>query len=101
MALGISTATKTLGQMVKSPEVIAIATSVFLVPIVQPFVDSILSKIPFLNQHRTLGLIVAGVIIFMVASKVKSQIFRAVIIGIAGSLFILGLSPIINQFVRR
>lgn len=101
MALGISTATKTIGAMVKSPEVIAIATSVFLVPIVQPFIDSIISKIPFLKNHRTLALIVAGVVIFFVASKVKSSIFRAVVIGIAGSLFILGLSPIINQFVRR
>lgn len=101
MTLGISTATKTIGAMAKSPEVIAIATSVFLVPMVQPFVDSIIAKIPFLNKHRTLALMVVGIVIFFIASKVKSQIFRAVIIGIAGSLFILGLSPIINQFVRR
>lgn len=101
MALGISTATKTLSSMIKSPEVIAIATSVFLVPMVQPFVDKIIARIPFLNQHRTLSLVLVGVIVFFIASKVKSAIVRAVVIGIAGSLFILGLSPIINQFVRR
>ena len=101
MALGISTATKTISAMIKAPEVIAIATSVFLVPIVQPFIDSIIAKIPFLNKHRTLALIVAGVAIFFVASKDKSSTFTAVVIGVAGSLFILGLSPIINQFVRR
>lgn len=101
MALGISTATKTLGSMVKSPEVIAIATSVFLVPMIQPFVDRLISKIPFLSNHKTIALILVGVVIFFVASKVKSAIVRAIVIGIAGSLFILGLSPIINQFVRR
>ena len=101
MSLGITTPVKTLGTMFKSPEVIAIATSVFLVPLIQPFVNSFIAKIPFLNQHYTIALIIVGVIIFMVASKVKSATFRAIVIGVAGSLFILGLSPIINQLVRR
>lgn len=101
MVLGISQAGGALGKLVKSPETIAIATSVMLVPIVQPFIDGIIAKIPFLNRNRTIGLIVAGVFIFLVAAKVKSQIFRSVVIGIAGSLFILGISPLINQFVRR
>jgi len=101
MALGISTVSKTVGSMLKSPEVIAIATSVFLVPMIQPFVDSLIQRIPFLNKYRTLALILIGIVIFFMASKVKSPTFRAIIIGVAGSLFILGLSPIINQFVRR
>jgi hypothetical protein len=101
MVLGISKATGALGSLIKAPETIAIATSVLLVPIVQPFIDSIIARIPFLNSHRTLALIVAGVFIFIVASKVRSNIFRSVVIGIAGSLFILGISPLINQFVRR
>lgn len=98
----IGSATKSLGALVKSPEVIAIATSVFITPLVQPFVDRLIARIPFLNQHRTIALIIVGVIIFMMAAKLKAGGFvRAIVIGIAGSLFIIGVAPFINQFVRR
>lgn len=101
MVLSLSAGTKAISGLVKSPEVIAIATSVFIVPLIQPFVDRLIAKIPFLNKHRTIALILVGVVVFMLASKIKGAMFRAVAIGIAGSLFILGLSPVINQFVRR
>ena len=101
MTLGISTATKTLSTMIKSPEVIAVGTAILLVPLLQPTIDSFIAKIPFLNRHRTLALIVIGVVIFFLASKVGSPTLRAVVIGLAATLFIVGLAPIINQFVRR
>lgn len=101
-SISLKGATGSLGALVKSPEVIAIATSVFIVPLIQPFVDKIIAKIPFLSKHRTIALIVVGLVIFMMAGKMKSGgMFRAIVIGIAGSLFILGIAPVINQFVRR
>jgi len=94
--------TKSLGALVKSPEVIAIGTSVFIVPLIQPFVDRLIARIPFLSAHRTIALIVVGLVIFILAGKMKQGgLFRAIVIGIAGSLFIIGVAPVINQFVRR
>ena len=101
MALAIGSVTKGLGQMIKSPEVIAVASSVFITPIVQPFVASIIGKIPFLRQHLTIGLVLAGLLIFILASRIKAGFLRAIIIGVAGSLFIIGVAPVINKFVRR
>ena len=101
MALSISGATKGLSQMVKSPEVIAIASSVFITPIVQPFVNRFIQSVPLLRNHTTTALIIVGLIIFLIASRIKQGILRAVIIGVAGSLFILGIAPVVNQFVRR
>lgn len=101
MALSIGSATKGLSQMIKSPEVIAIGASVFLTPIVQPFINRFIAQIPLLRNHATIALVLVGLIIFMIASRIKQGTMRAVIIGVAGSLFILGIAPVINSFVRR
>lgn len=101
MALSISGATKGLGGLIKSPEAIAIASATFLTPIVQPFVNRILASIPFLRNHQTLALVIFGLIIFLLASRIKSGIMRSVVIGVAGSLFILGIAPVVNSLVRR
>ena len=87
--------------MVKSPEVVAVASSVFITPLIQPFINRFIQRIPFLRNHATVALVLVGLVIFLIASRIKSGLLRAVAIGVAGSLFILGIAPVVNQFVRR
>ena len=101
MALAIGSVTKGLGQMVKSPEVIAVVASVFVTPLVQPFIQKFLNKIPFLRDHGAVALGIFALFFFTVASRVKAGILRAIMIGVAGSLMILAIAPAINKLVRR
>lgn len=100
--LSIGKATASLGQLVKSPEVIAIASASLLTPFLQPMIDGLIAKIPFLRDHRTVALIVIAVIVFMIAAKAKAGgVIRAIIIGVAGSMFLLAVIPVVQQVVRK
>ncbi len=93
--VGIST----LGQMAKSPEVIAVVSASILAPIVAKPINSLLDKIPFIGKFKTAGLLIVAVIIFAVASKVKGHMFRAILIGVAGANLLIAVTPFISRFV--
>ena len=93
--VGIST----LGQMAKSPEVIAIVSATLVAPVVARPINNLLSKIPFIGKHKTIGLILIGVVIFAIASKVKGSTVRAILIGVAGAQLLIAIVPFVGKFV--
>lgn len=72
---------------VTSGETIAVASAIFLTPVVSRFIVPLLGNIPYLNQHPTIVLVIASLIVFMIA-KATSGTIRSIILGAAAGLFI-------------
>lgn len=101
MALVPKIPTKGVINLLKSPEVVAVASALFIVPLVQPTIENYIDKIPFLTDHATIAFVVVGIVFFIIAIKMKSGIFRAIIIGAGGSFFLLGVIPQIRKVIGR
>ena len=67
-----------------------------------PRINSVMDSVPVLRDHKSISAIVAGVLTFAVAKGVKMpNIFRAIIIGIAGAFILAGVLPLYTQVTNR
>jgi len=85
---------------VGSKEVLTAGAVVFATPIVLRSVESVLKKIPFLNQNFTLGMVVMAFVVFLLSSMVGG-IFRTVAIGISAGLLITAVSPFVSPILGK
>lgn len=90
-----------ISHVLKSPEVIAVGSAALLAPIVEPYITSFLSKIPGFNKFGTWILLGFSILILLLAGKMKSGALRAVVIGVAGATFFIGIIPVVNPLIRR
>lgn len=86
-------------KFIMSPEIVAVASAIIVTPFIMGFVTQFIDSIPFLRDHVTIGLVVSAFIIFILASKIKSMMLRAVAIGVAGGLLITAIEPFISGFI--
>lgn len=82
-----------------SPEIIAIGSAIIVTPFIIGLVENFVDNVPFLKDHVTIGLVLAAFAIFILATKIRSSMFRAVAIGIAGGLLITALEPFISDLI--
>ena len=78
-----------LGQFSKfvgSSEFIAVASAVILAPIFIRYIRPIISRIPFINSHPSLGLLAVSIILFIAAGFVGGMIKMILMGAAAGAL---------------
>ena len=90
-----------ISKAITSPEIVAIISASVLAPVIQPFVTDFINKIPIARDHVTIALIIISIVVLLIAVKMKSGVFRAIIIGIAGSFLVIGAIPAVQQVLRR
>lgn len=81
-------------EFLTSPELIVVGSAIVLTPLLQASVQSILDRIPILQDHATIALLVAGFIVFIIASKLKGVI-KQIALGFAAGLAITAIAPLI------
>ena len=78
---------------------VAVGTAVLFGAIAAAHLTGLIQKLPFLKEHITTGLMIISFIIVIVATRFKSGVLRAVMIGLAGGSFFIGLLQI--EFVQN
>jgi hypothetical protein len=82
--------------------IIAVMSASLIAPFFVPRINSVMDSVPVLRDHKSISAIVAGVLTFAVAKGVKMpNIFRAIIIGIAGAFILAGVLPLYTQVTNR
>lgn len=76
---------------VMSEPVLAVGAALLFGTVAAGFITNLVLKIPFLNEHITIALVALSVVILIVALKMKSGTFRAIVIGLAGGSLFIGL----------
>ncbi len=77
----------------KSKEVIVAAVSFILTPIALTKVQEVLIKVPFLKENLTIGFILAGFLIFMIAFKMEG-LPKTVLASIGAGVFVTAILSI-------
>lgn len=77
-----------------SPELIVVGSAVLLTPLLQASVQSIIDRVPFLQSHATIALLLAGFVVFILASKLSGFI-KQIALGFAAGLAITAIAPLI------
>lgn len=93
MVLGIKTPslkTDNFVSFIKSNEMIAIASAILITPLVLSLVTSLISRVPFLRDHFAIGMLIASLAIFVLASM-SSGAIRAVLLGISAGVLLVGI----------
>lgn len=90
-----------IGKVVTSPEVIAIGSASFVAPLIEPHISKFIDSIPILRNHGRLAILGLSILILLLASRMKSGVFRAIVIGVAGANFFVVAIPTIRQFAGR
>lgn len=90
-----------IAHVLKSPEVIAVGSAAIISPIVEPYITAFLARIPGFNKFGTWILVGFSIIVLLLAGKMKSGSLRAVVIGVAGATFFIGIIPVVNPLIRR
>mgnify|MGYP007025394177 CR=1 FL=1 len=93
--LSIGKATKVLG----SEPMVAVGTAVLFGAVAAAHLTGLIQRIPFAKEHVTIALIIFSFIIITVATRFKSGVLRAVMIGLAGGSFFIGILQI--DFVQN
>ena len=82
--------------------IIAVLSASLIAPFIVPRINSVLDSVVFLRDHKSLASLVAGVIIFGVASMPKIPSFlSAIIIGVAGAFILTAVLPLYTQVTNR
>lgn len=89
-----------IAHVLKSPEVIAVGSAAIIAPIIEPYITSFLVKIPGFNKFGSWILVGFSIIVLLLAGKMKSGAMRAIVIGVAGATFFIGIIPVINPLVK-
>jgi len=93
MVLGIKTPTLQAGKFVtflKSKEMIAVASAILITPVILATVTALISRVPFLRDNFAIGMIVASLVIFVIASMVGG-ILQPVLLGISAGVLLVGI----------
>lgn len=81
----------------KSPEVIAVGSAILIAPIVAPYISDFLDNYPLIKDHMTIAMTVLSILILLISVKMKAGLFRAVVIGVAGSTLFIGVYPWVQK----
>ena len=82
--------------------IIAVMSASLIAPFFVPRINSVMDSVPILRDHKSISAIVAGVLTFGLAKSVKMpNIFRAIIIGIAGAFILAGVLPLYTSVTNR
>ena len=87
--------------VLKNEAIIAVLSASIVAPFVVPKINSLMDTVPILRDHKSIAAFVSGMVIFGIASKVKSSVPRAVVIGVAGAFVLSALLPIYSQLTTR
>lgn len=86
----------------KNQAIIAVLSASIVSPFVVPKINSLMDTVPILRDHKSIAAFVSGVVIFGLASKVKSGgIPQAVVIGVAGAFVLSAMLPIYSSLTTR
>jgi len=77
-----------------SPELIVVGSAVLLTPLLQASVESIINRFAILQAHTTIALLLAGFVVFILASKL-SGFLKQIALGFAAGLAITAIAPLI------
>jgi len=84
----------------KSPEVLAVGSAVLIAPILTIHLRNWLSKV-VPNDYMTIAIVAVSIVILLAATKIKSNIFRAVMIGFAGANFFVAVLPYFSGILNK
>jgi len=86
----------------KSNEVIAVGSAILITPLIMSSITAILSRVPFLRDHFTSGMIVASFFLFAL-SAMFSGMLRAVVLGISAGIAIVGIqsTSVVQNFLGK
>lgn len=86
--------------MFTAPEVIAVFSAAIVTPIIAPYVQQWVAKIPFLQDHLTIATLLFAAVIFIIANRVNHGMVRAIMVGVAGAFLLIGLAPFITPYLK-
>lgn len=86
-------------KFITSPEIVAVGSAILVTPLIQATVESLVGSIPVVQNHATIALIIAAFVIFILASRIKMMMFRAVALGVAGGLLITAIEPFVSNAI--
>ena len=88
--------------VLKNEAIIAVLSASIVAPFIVPKINSLMDTVPILRDHKSIAAFISGVVIFGLASKVKSGgIPQAVVIGVAGAFVLSAMLPIYSQLTTR
>lgn len=90
---------KGVKDVLKSEAIVAVGAAMVFGTLAANKLTELVGKIPFLQDHITVGLILVSIIILLIAVKMKGGVFRAIAIGLAGGAFFIGVLQI--DFVQN
>jgi len=95
--------TKSFTNFITSNEMIAVASSILVTPLILGSVASLGSNLPVIGNNVWAVLLIASFIVFGLSSMVPAGMLRSVVIGVAGGLFInfLITNPLTGRFFNR
>jgi len=76
-----------------SKEFIAVASAVVVTPLILTQVRNIVARTPLLQRNFTIGMVLVGFVIFLIAFMVSGFI-RTILIGVGAGVAITALAPI-------
>jgi hypothetical protein len=74
-----------------SNEFVAVASAVLITPIVLSTVTALISRLPLLRNNFAIGMLVASLIIFIIASMFSQGFMRSVFLGISAGVLLVGI----------
>ena len=81
--------------------IIAVISASLLSPFIVPKINSMMDSVPILRDHKSFAALVAGVIVFGFSKNFKNKIFRAAMIGVAGSFLLTAVLPLYSQLTAK
>jgi len=93
MVLGIKTPSLKINNFttfLKSKEMIAVASAILITPVILATVTSLLSRVPFLRDNFAIGMLIASLAIFIIASMVGGFL-QPVLLGISAGVLLVGI----------
>lgn len=79
---------------IMSENVIAVGAAILFSAVAANKITELIQGIPFLQDHVVFALVGISVVILIIGIKMKSGVIKAVIIGLAGGSFFVGLMSI-------
>jgi len=76
---------------VTSKEFVAVASAVLITPVILSTVTALISRLPLLRNNFAIGMLVASLVIFIIASMFGDGLMRAVILGISAGVLLVGI----------
>jgi len=78
-------------EFLKSNEFVAVASAVLITPIILSSVTALIGRLPLLRNNFAIGMLVASLIIFIIASMFTQGFMRSIILGISAGVLLVGI----------